>query len=233
LQKTASFGADFRSNARVFEGAVAGVQVANGVAVRITLARLASVLALAATVIGCQPMPSARGTRMQTLGAHRNTSFIPAPNVDGSRLVTDRVVKLMAADEEAISKLGGVKLGVLHVRVVDRVDPMSMPGAWADTVVWPGASVDAAALGATHARKVTTAPPPPPLDCVRSRNVPCQTLPMTATVTASYELWHVAPERWAELPENLRPNALPASAIRDVQPGNWVRPPPVVTVQNE
>jgi hypothetical protein len=131
-----------------------------------------------------------------------------------------------------MTALGGVKLGLLHVHVVDRVDPMT--GEWTEKVVWPGASIDAAALGATHARRVSLeAPQPSRFDCGRRRNAACDGPSMTKAVTASYELWHVAPERWAELPESLRPNALPPSAIRDVQPGNWVRPPPVVTVSGE
>jgi hypothetical protein len=160
----------------------------------------------------------------------RETSFVPAPNVSGSRLATDRAVKLRAADEEAMSTLGAVKLGVLHVRVVDRVDPMAEK--WAEQAVWPGASIDAAALGATHARALSLAPEASPRDC-GSRRSPCDYPSMRKAVTARYELWHVEPERWAELPESLRPNALPPSAIRDVQPGNWVRPPPVVTVTDD
>jgi hypothetical protein len=186
-------------------------------------------LAFLACLSGCHPVP---------VGYHgpptirRETSFVPAPAVAGSRLVTDRAVKMMAAHEDAVSALGGVKLGVLHVRVVDRIDPIT--GKFTENVVWPGASIDAAALGATHARTVSLELPQPDwFDCGRRRNTACDRSFAARAVTARYELFYVAPDRWAELPEDLRPNALPVSAIRDVQPGNWVRPPPVVTVTSE
>lgn len=201
------------------------------------LHRLASpaavVTAVLASALGCRPLPvldPAHG-HPPAAGIRRETSFVPAPKMEGARLATDRVVKMIEADEEAMTALGGVKLGVLHVRVVDRVDPWE--SEWQDEMVWPGASVDAAALGATHARRLSIeAPQLFPFDCGFHRHA-CANPPMTRAAVARYELWRVAPERWAELPERLRPAPLPASAIRDVQPGNWVRPPPVVTVTRE
>jgi hypothetical protein len=189
-------------------------------------------LACLACLVGCQPVPVPVRAQTSPFTIRRETSFVPAPTVGGSRLATDRAVKMVDADADAMTALGAAKLGVLHVRVVDRVDPAT--GEWTEKVVWPGASIDAAALGATHARTLTLAEPPPSrFDCGRRRRSPCDGPMTTKIVTATYELWHVPPERWAELPEGLRPNALPASAIRDVQPGNWVRPPPVVTVRSE
>lgn len=203
----------------------------SGPAVLRRLAWLTRVAVVATSVAACHQVHLRTQSPHAVPTIRRETSFVPAPRVGGSPLVTDRAVKLAAADEEALLALGGVKLGVLHVHVVDRVDPTE--DEWTHKVVWPGASIDAAALGATHARKISLeVPQRSPFDC-RFRRTPCEGPSMTKAVKASYELWHVAPERWAELPEGLRPKALPASAIRDVQPGNWVRPPPAVTVRNE
>ena len=151
----------------------------------------------------------------------RSTSFEPSPSVTGSRLVTDRALRMQEDHEEKLEALGSVKLGVLKVKVVAGMQTSNM-NQWTEDAVWPGAAVDAAALGATHARMVSIQPLP---------DRPGRYHYVTDSVTASYELWHVDPDRWSELPKSLRPKELPASAIRDVQPGNWVRPPTVVEIK--
>jgi hypothetical protein len=215
---------------RVFGCSVIGVRVADGLC---AMRELFLVVLVAATALGaCVPAANGRvhTSPPETIG--RKTNFVPAPEVTGARLATDRAIKIEDEQAKGMSALGGVKLGVLSVRVIERIDPVS--GEWSERVVWPGASIDAAALGATHARTLSVEAPRVSTTsvCGGPRAAGCGNNVLTGAVTASYELWHVPSDRWTELPEALRPNPIADTAIRDVQPGNWVRPPPVVKVTN-
>ena len=180
---------------------------------------LLSVFLALLSACGTTPMKSTGSTGPSW---KRTTSFEPRANVTGSRLVTDRVLRIDEDHTEKVEALGGTKLGVLKVKVIVGI-PTTNASEFDESDVWPGASVDAAALGATHARRLSVQQLPP--------RRPGKQAYMTDTVTAEYELWHVDPDRWGELPKSLRPKMLPLSEIRDVQPGNWVRPPTVVEIK--
>jgi hypothetical protein len=145
---------------------------------------------LALTACGEQPGAQAPGPK-------RTTTFNPASEVTGSALATDRVVKINEGEETKLAALGAVRLGILTVE-----NPFNADYGGEHTV-WPGASVDAAGLGATHARVLKVEG-------------------SEGAVKVQYVLWHFSPQRWSALPDTLRPKPLPDA--NDARVVTWSPP---------
>ena len=160
--------------------------------IRVSPLRLLVPALFSVAVAACSSEPVV----IQAGGPQRATTFSPASEVTGSALATDRVVKIDEAQEKQIALLGGVKIGVLTV-----YNPFN-GGAPGELGVWPGASLDAAGLGATHARVIK----------VDGWNE-------GGEVRVQYALWHCSPQRWSALPEALKPR--PLSNQNDARIVSW------------
>jgi len=163
------------------------------------------------TAAACNDHPMIKSVHGHT------TTFHPAPQVKASSVVTERAVKIDVNDEAKIQAAGGTELGELRVnawnhqrRPRHHFTSSERPAEQDDSRAWPGVSVDAATLGATHALLIPELPNGKP-----------------SYFPPRYVLYYVDPARWDELPAELRPIARAPTA--DEARVRYM--PPVVTLK--